>query len=167
MARVIRAGRIGPGQILIPPRQHPAVRIVQPDENGTIVIARGIRANPELIVNGDFSSQDAWVLDPSWTIAGGEAICDGLQGALQDCEQLSQPYIIGDKYECRMEVVTVVAGSVRLRDVDNALDLIPNQSIPGLYVASFTAISTTIQVSVRGNATFQGTVDNVSITRVP
>jgi len=42
MSQVIKAGRTGPGQVLLPPRQPAASRVVQPDDEGRVVIKRSI-----------------------------------------------------------------------------------------------------------------------------
>ena len=40
MAQIIKAGRIGPGQVFLPPRQPATNRVVQVDEQGRVVIKR-------------------------------------------------------------------------------------------------------------------------------
>lgn len=123
---------------------------------GIIVAGLG----PELIVNGGFDADSNWTKGTGWTIAGGVAV-----GAAGSASALTQGPIAlnqGEKYVVIFTVVTVSAGGVA-PNVGATLGTL--RTAIGTYEESIIAGAASAFI-IDKNATFVGTIDNISLREV-
>jgi len=114
----------------------------------------------DLVTAGDMSDAGEWDLGTGWSIAGGVASCSGAQSADSDLTQGSL-FASGDVILVKYTVsgysasnVCVVGGTVESSD----------ESANGTYEAII--ISDGTDLSIRGDADFEGDIDNVSVHKL-
>jgi hypothetical protein len=111
----------------------------------------------ERVKNGGFDSDSLWTKGTGWTIGSGVATKSAGTGS-----NLAQtiPTVPGQVYRIRA-TVTRSAGSVV---VDAGGTDLVTVSADGSVSQTFTATATTTAITFEADATFAGTVDNVSVT---
>ncbi|MDQ3024269.1 MAG: hypothetical protein M3R04_07815 [bacterium] len=125
------------------------------------------RSGVELVTNGTFSAETDWSLGAGWSIAGGKLVATGVTGfagASQGIAALSN----GSMYVLVFDVVLnsgVLGAFLGTEGSSNAIGNLLNAS--GTYTFRGTlAAGETKNIKFRGNASFDGTIDNVSIQAV-
>ena len=114
----------------------------------------------ELVTNGDFATDSDWIKETGWTISGGTAnrTNTGTYTALQQNILTS-----GKTYEVTFTISSITSGEIYgIRLGSNYI--LRNKSTTGTYTGYGTANGSTL--SIMGNETFAGSVDNVSIKEV-
>ena len=114
----------------------------------------------ELVTNGTFDTDTDWTKDSGWSISGGLATRTntGSYGALyQNC------LTNGKKYKVTITISSITSqGFFGVRLGTNYI--LQGITEAGTYTATGTSTSTTL--SVMGNPTFAGSIDNISIKEV-
>lgn len=135
---------------------------------GSLYAFQPSRSYPELVSNGSFATSDDWALGTGWSIGAGVATKTAGTGA-----NLSQNIrdILAPGYTYRIEFdATVNAGSCKVQinaglpavaiDVGEcSIDIVESGSYSRLFVCPADAMD----LLVYGDASFDGTIDNVSI----
>ena len=111
------------------------------------------------VANGGFDTDTDWTKGDGWTIAGGVAV--GVPAELTS--HLSQPIdLIAGNWTVDFDVVSRTAGAVQaFLDLTIAVGTMRNSA--GHYQESFTSTGHTT-FSMRKNAAFSGSIDNVVLT---
>ena len=142
-------------------------RIMRPGINPTVkkpAFPIGDRLGPELIVNGDFATDSDWVKGDGWTIAGGEANCDGTQIAnsnLQESVNSLPP--VGSPVVVTYTVSNYIAGAVSARAGFSGIGA--NYAANGTYTETYTVGGNTLFFII-ANSIFIGSIDNISVKEV-
>jgi hypothetical protein len=128
----------------------------------TYVDAQGlIQSTNELgeeeIVNGDFSSDTAWLKQTGWTISGGKANSAGSVGAIY---KNPQPYTIGKSYKVTYTISNYVSGKIRVV-WGNVASTIRNSVGTFTEIMTPTGGGTILYMAASGS--FTGSIDNVSV----
>ena len=119
----------------------------------------------ELVTNGGFSSDSDWTKGTGWTISSSAASCDGSQTGASACQQ-SASFTTGAVYEVTYDL-TVSAGSFRVRLGGGSNVNGITRTTSGSYTEFLTAVSRNNKIMLLAvNATFVGSVDNVSVKEV-
>jgi hypothetical protein len=124
-----------------------------------------VSGQPELVTNGAFASDTAWTKGTGWTISGGAAS----QSGAGSNSNLSQNIGLssGKAYMVTITVVSRSAGSVRLLLGGGGTGVTPSYSAAGTYTSVVRADSGGALLYVQADATFVGTVDDVSVKEIP
>jgi len=112
----------------------------------------------ELVTNGNFATDSDWNKGTGWSIANGQATCDGTNLAY-----LTQTGVLntGTPYKVQFDIVDYTSGSVKYRDNG----LVSGQSFSG--VGSYTDYVTAGGGQFRlMSENFIGSIDNVSVKEV-
>lgn len=129
------------------------------DSRGTFLadsVAETLTASGELIVSGDMSSAAGWTVGGSW--AFGSGVATNTPGSATNLSQVvatvvGKNYILGFTNTRAAGTLTVQAGGVTVATLTAA------STTP----TGFTATATTTTISFNAGATFDGTVDNVTV----
>ena len=114
----------------------------------------------ELVTNGDFATDSDWIKETGWTISGGTAnrTNTGTYTALQQNILTS-----GKTYKVTFTISSITSGEIYgIRLGSNYI--LRDKSTTGTYTGYGTANGSTL--SIMGNPSFAGSVDNVSIKQV-
>ena len=114
----------------------------------------------EKVTNGDFATDSDWIKETGWTISGGTAnrTNTGTFTALQQNILTS-----GKTYKVTFTISSITSGEIYgIRLGSNYI--LRDKSTTGTYTGYGTANGSTL--SIMGNQTFAGSVDNVSIKEV-
>ena len=123
-----------------------------------------------IVTNGTFDSDANWTKADSWSISDGKAICDGSQSGNSELKQqngvggVTLNIVNGKTYELTFDVV-VQAGAITQVEVGGTYDTNDITS-NGTYTRTLTASSTNKRLTIAGNSTFEGSVDNVTLKQV-
>ena len=123
-----------------------------------------------IVTNGTFDSDANWTKADSWSISDGKAICDGSQSGNSELKQqngvggVTLNIVNGKTYELTFDVV-VQAGAITQVEVGGTYDTNDITS-NGTYTRTLTASSTNKRLTITGNSTFEGSVDNVTLKQV-
>ena len=112
----------------------------------------------ELVTDGGFPSFDNWT-QGTWTLAAGVASEDNA-GANSDITQTLTGLTDGRMYRIQFEVTAYTDGNVTAR-FDNVE--LGDKTSTGVFTGYAVATGTTANVTIRADATFTGSVDNVSV----
>lgn len=122
---------------------------------------------PELVTNGGFDTDTAWTKGAGWTISGGTAVATGVTG-FADIQQNLPAVIAGQTYVITF-AVSITSGTIAayLGTNGNGNSIISIISASGSYSFLFhkNPLDTTKTILFRGNPTFTGTIDSVSVKR--
>ena len=140
----------------------------EPDADGTsdlIFDQQDKTLGSELVTNGGFSSDSDWTKGTGWTISSSAASCDGSQTGASACQQ-SASFTTGAVYEVTYDL-TVSAGSFRVRLGGGSNVNGITRTTSGSYTDFLTAVSGNDKIMLLAvNATFVGSVDNVSVKKL-
>jgi hypothetical protein len=124
-------------------------------------------AFPELVTNGGFDTDTAWSKGAGWTISGGVAVATGVTGSA-DIQQNLTGVDLGRTYIITFNLV-VTSGNLQafLGANGNGYSSIGNFNVTGShsYIFHKGPLDTAKTILFRGNSTFTGTIDNVSVKR--
>lgn len=121
----------------------------------------GAKYDSELVLNGGFADGTNWVLGTGWAIAAGTL--NGTAGSASSADQGGiAAAVSGTTYRVAIEITSVTAGSVA---VLYGGETTASFSTAGLHVQDITA-STTGTLEIQKDATFAGSVDNMSIREI-
>lgn len=115
---------------------------------------------PELVTNGDFSSDTAWNKGTGWSISGG--VATKTPGTASDLSQ-NLGLVQNRVYETKF-TLTVASGTFIVRMGSSANLVFITTS--GEYKFSFNCPGTSGFLFLRGDANFFGTIDNVSVREI-
>jgi hypothetical protein len=124
---------------------------------------------PELVTDfSTYADQAAfdvdWTRGTGWTFSGGVASCDGTQVSRSSLYAI--PLTVGKVCEFSMEVSSVTAGSVRLRNgIGGSEVYIADQSSAGTYTGIATVVGG-VTLVVDADANFVGSIDNISVREI-
>ena len=124
----------------------------------------------ELVTNGTFDADSNWTKGTGWTISGGTAICDGSQSGNAELKQqngvagVTLNIVNGKTYELTFDLV-VQTGAITQVEIGNTYDTNDITS-SGTYTRTLKASSTNKRLTIAGNSTFEGSVDNVTLKQV-
>lgn len=125
---------------------------------GAVALETG---GPDLVINGDFATDSDWATGLGWSIANGEACCDGAQLGNSDLAQ-STTLEVGQVYMLNLVVKNYVAGTLTPTiGGDTGLPI----SADGTFSQQFTTVSTGSLV-LKADVDFVGCVDSVSLRKV-
>ena len=113
----------------------------------------------EEVTNGDFTTDSDWTKGTGWTISGGTANCDGSQSGNTDLTQIIATSV-GKQYKITYTVSNYSAGTIKTRLSSG--NTTAEQSSNGTFTEIITAAGAG-GFRLRGNSTFVGSVDNVSV----
>lgn len=116
----------------------------------------------ELVTNGDFATDSNWTKGTGWTISGGTASCDGSQSGNTDLSQ-NITTDASKQYKITYTISNYSAGSIFIRL--NSGNVTSTKSSNGTFTEILVGAGGT-QVTLRGNSTFVGSIDNVSVKEI-
>ena len=133
----------------------------------TRVNAQGLVENVQslssnLVTNGDFNTDTDWTKGTGWSISGGAANCDGTQTSNSDIAQ-GLTTQSGKSYKITYTISEYTSGSIFVRL--NSGNTTTSQSSVGTFTGYLSGENGT-QISLRANADFIGSIDNVSVSEV-
>jgi len=116
----------------------------------------------ELVTNGDFATDSDWTKGTGWTISGGTASCDGSQSGNTDLSQ-NITTDASKQYKITYTISNYSAGSIFIRL--NSGNVTSTKSSNGTFTEILVGAGGT-QITLRGNSTFVGSIDNVSVKEI-
>lgn len=116
----------------------------------------------DLVINGDFSTDSDWSKGTGWTIEGGAA--NKSAGTQSDLDQF-QVTTLGKKYKVKLTVSNITGGILTVRLGQGSSNNIGTIEANGTYVF-YGTVSADLRLRLRANATFSGSIDNVSVQEV-
>ena len=127
-------------------------------KNGTPVLG------PELVVNGDFAAGSAgWTLGTGWSVSNGTAVkTAGTAAGLDRAVSL----VAGRAYEVRADI-TRSAGTLTLQFIGGTAQSGSGVTVSGSVRQVIRAVAGNVTFRALGDATFTGTIDNISVREVP
>lgn len=119
---------------------------------------------PELVTNGTFAADTDWTKGTGWSIAAGVA-----SKTSGNTQTLSQAIDIdaGASYRVIFTVTAITGGNVRPRLQGGTADEGTNRSAPGEYTETITDTGTNTHIGFRGDTSFAGSIDGVSVRKLP
>jgi hypothetical protein len=126
-------------------------------------MARGAKGflvpGPELVTNGDFATDTDWTKGTDWTIGSGVATkTAGTAAGLDQAIAL----VAGERYLLTFDL-TRTAGTLTPQFTGGTTVSGSGRTASGSYAEVLTAVSGNDTLRLNGNATFAGTIDNVSL----
>jgi len=124
----------------------------------------------DLITNGGFDTDSNWTKYTGWSISGGKASCDGTQSGNADLVQqngvggVTLDLVVGKQYKMVIDVI-VSAGALSQIEVGGHYQT-DDITSDGTHTVYFVPTSTNDRITITGNPTFVGSVDNVSVKLV-
>jgi hypothetical protein len=125
--------------------------------------SQSLKRSPELITNGNFSTDTDWNKADGWSIAGGFAVGTSVAG--KNLSQSGVSFVGGATYNIQF-TVTRTAGNIIPRIGGTTSVNGATIFSSGTYNIYLTANSTSDALVFRGNAGFTGTIDSVSVKRI-
>lgn len=123
--------------------------------------SKGLALGPELVTNGDFSSDTWWLKGPGCTISGGVGVATS--AASGSGFYKTGLLTTGAYYEITFTVVHCSSGAFKVGFFNTAYSAA--YSIPGTYTVRLRADGTGFVVETVGTTT--GSIDNVSVRELP
>ena len=124
--------------------------------------SQGLVLGSELVVNGGFATDTDWTKGTGWTISGG--VATKVAGSVGGLSQ-SMGIVLGVTYEITF-TLTRTAGSLLIRLGTTAQNLAAF-SASGTYTVKLAAAGSSGIGYFHGDATFAGTIDNISVKELP
>jgi hypothetical protein len=124
-----------------------------------------VSGQPELVTNGGFAADTNWTKGAGWAISGGVASQSGA-GANSNLSQ-NIGLVSNKAYVVTVNVVSRSAGTVRLLLGGGGTGVTATYNAAGTYTSVVRADSGGAFLYVQADATFVGSVDNVSIKEIP
>lgn len=130
------------------------------DEDHIVVVgqASAFTVGSELVTDGGFATLDNWT-EGTWTLAAG-VVSEDNAGGDSDITQNLTSLTDGRMYRIQFEVTAYTDGNVTA--VFDGVE-IGDKSAVGVYTGYLPAIGTDADLDIRADATFTGSVDNVSV----
>lgn len=122
---------------------------------------------PELITNGDFTTDSNWTKGDGWSISNGKAVANNVTNNL--LSQTGVSFIANKTYKLVYTVSDYVSGSVRpqLSGGGNPVqNLNPTISSNGTFTQYFVASAASTNFRFKGFTNFTGKIDNISVKQV-
>ena len=120
--------------------------------------------------NGTFDSDTGWTKGTGWTISGGTATCSGAQSAYSSLSQNVASVADSKTYRVEFTLSNVTAGTIQPKVGGTNGTAGYTESSAGTYTQDITmpgsGTSTTNALDFIANASFAGSIDNVTITEV-
>ena len=123
------------------------------------------------VTNGTFDSDANWTKNTGWSIGSGVASCDGTQtgntGLIQQgtISGANLDFEVGKTYKITFDVTTT-AGAITYIEIGGTTDHTDVPASDSTVTRYLTASSTNDRLTIAGNSTFEGTVDNVVVKEV-
>jgi hypothetical protein len=118
-----------------------------------------LTVGPELVTNGDFATDTDWTKGTDWTIGSGVATkTAGTAAGLDQAIAL----VAGERYLLTFDL-TRTAGTLTPQFTGGTTVSGSGRTASGSYAEVLTAVSGNDTLRLNGNATFAGTIDNVSL----
>ena len=139
--------------------------------NGVIQPHDGETLGADQVTNGTFDTDSNWSKNTGWSIGSGVASCDGSQtgntGLIQQGTILGAnlDFEVGKTYKITFDVTTT-AGAITYIEIGGATDHTDVPTSDSTVTRYITATSTNDRLTIAGNSTFEGTVDNVVVKEV-
>ena len=145
----------------------------------TYVDAQGLiqstnEIGPELVINGDFATDSAWLKGTGWSISGGTANGNS-PGSTKPISQIVNGLTAGKTYKVSFDLLNITSGYVRVYVYKGASGAFTNilatpESQNGTYEVEFefggTDKTFRIYPSSSADPDFIGSIDNVSVKEV-
>lgn len=118
----------------------------------------------DLVTNGDFTTDTDWSKGVGWSIAAGVASCDGSQVAASNIFQ-NESFDQGDAVLYKLTISNYSAGSLYVKAGNTNLS--SPMTANGTYIVLLIIDSDSYDyITIEGNSTFVGDVDNVSVHKL-
>ena len=124
------------------------------------------------VTNGTFDTDANWSKGTGWSIntSTKKAECDGTQTGNTELKQQDGisgdlDFVVGKTYKVTFDV-TVTAGAITYIEVGGGTDHNDVSETQDNVIRYITATSTNDRLTIAGNSTFEGTVDNVVVKEV-
>jgi hypothetical protein len=117
---------------------------------------------PEMIGNGDFSSDTVWTKGAGWTISGG--VATKTAGSASSINQAIST-VPGGVYEITYTVTSITAGLFAAR-LSSPNVSATSRTAPGTYTQTLTAVAGQTLFNIAASTDAAGSVDNVSVRRI-
>lgn len=141
---------------------------------GGKTLAQVVAGQPELVVNGDFSSASDWAFDglnaAGISIAGGKLNFDGTSTNFgqQNAFQSIGGMAAGKIYKVQYTVNDYVTGAIRINAGKGGAALGTNRSANGTFIEYLFPSGTSPNVlNIQAGTGFIGSIDNVSVKLIP
>ncbi len=121
--------------------------------------ASAFTVGSEIVTDGDFPSFDNWT-QGTWTLAGGVASEDNAGGDSDLTQVIASGLVVGRVYRVQFEVTAYTDGNVTAR-FDGVE--IGDKTATGVYTGYAVSTGTGASIDIRADATFTGSIDNVSV----
>jgi hypothetical protein len=131
--------------------------------SGSVFLSQGGSTGSTLVINGTFDADTDWTKGTGWTISGGVA-ARSATGSVSSLRQTTGTITAGKPYQLSLTVartagtLSVFLGSVFVADI----------AASGTYTYNVVCGTTgTLRIGLDGNATWDGTVDDVIVLDSP
>ena len=104
---------------------------------------------------------DAWIVGDGWTMANGVMSCDGTQTSNTTIKQ-DVGIEAGKRYQVQFEITELTAGLITTLSIGGVSDG-TNKDTVGVHTYDITAENSTGDINIAANASFIGSIDNVSV----
>jgi len=137
-------------------------------QSGAFTVKEFIKAQGELITNGDFSDGGtSWVFQSNWSLISNKLFCDGTQTTIDfNPRQLIFSNAVGKKYLVKYTISDYVSGSINVFLANTTLGTTRMENGSFLDYLTIKAGSYTNYFYFMASADFVGAIDNVSVTEV-
>jgi hypothetical protein len=131
--------------------------------NTTAQINAAVAGQPELVTNGGFATDSDWTKGTGWTIGSG--VATKAAGSSSAINQTAASFTAGQLVALTVTISGRTAGSLYWR-IGNTTN-IGIMSVNGTITQILPASATGTYLGLFADATFDGTIDNVSVKEVP
>lgn len=137
---------------------------------GSILIGSSNILGPELIVNGNFTTDSDWTKGTGWTISGGTANCNNTSGSTQNLVTEAKILNLGGKSVKISFIVSDYSGSASMSvtlEGTGGVDFTGINS-NGTYekIVTLGSSENAVDLLFRAANGWQGSIDNVSLREV-
>lgn len=114
----------------------------------------------DAVTNGDFSLTTGWTLGTGWSIASGVCSCDGTQTADSAISQ-SVTTVNGETSRVELTISAYTAGAITEISLGGVSQTVSLTAV-GTYTYDFLVTDNTYGLSITGDSTFVGSLDDIS-----